>query len=267
MCCLLAACGGEMTPDERLIRLRELVADENFEKALNEVQLLLPKMPTDSAVLMLAGKTYYALQKFDSAHVCAKQYTALYPTRIEGYHLLYATGEELEDYDAQIWCASQLGYLENNKPKYYFDIARLNFLRGEYGMAMRTCHMILENDPRDPNALFILANSLASAGKIDSAVTIMEELNRVTPDRVEVLTNLASFLADKRDYEQSAVHFRRLTSIFPDYLPGWYGLGNVMLNSGDTTAAGEAYWQVYTRDSTFFKVDSIMRSIDPLRIK
>ncbi len=263
----MTACDTEMSSDQRLSKLRTLVDDGKFDDALKEVQILKPQISTDSIYLRLAGKTYLALKQIDSAHVCFKQYTALYPTRLEGYRYLYETGGMLEDYDAQIWAVSQLGYLENDKRKYHYDIARLNFLRGEYGQAMKTCNMILEYNPDDPGTLFILANSLATAGQVDSAIVIMERLNRQSPDKVEVLSNLASFLVDKRDFEQAAAHFGRITTLYPDYMPGWLGLGNVLLTKGDTAAAREAYWQVYTRDSTFLDVDSILREIDPMRIR
>jgi len=261
---LLGACESDMSPETRLDKLRRLVEDRDFEEALEQVKILKKDMSTDSVFLMLAGKTYLGLEQIDSAHVCFKQYTALHPLQLQGYHFLYQTGEILQDYDAQIWAVSQLGYLENNRRKYHYDIARLNFLRGEYGQAMKTCYMILEYDPGNPDVLFILANSLAAADKVDSAIVIMEKLNRQNPDKVEVLTNLASFLVENKEYEKAEVHFRRLTTVFPDYVPGWYGLGNALLSKGDTANAKKAYLEVYSRDQDFLQVDSIIRSLDPL---
>lgn len=261
----LTACDSEMTPETRLEKFRKLVADGKYEAALEQIPPLRAALPTDSAVLMLSGITYLGLNMPDSAHSCAKQFTALYPTRLEGYHLLYRTSELTEDYDAQIWAVSQLGYLENDRKKYHLEIARLNFMRGEYGQAIRTCQMIFEYDSENPNALFIYSNCLATIGKLDSAIAIMEKLNRRSPDKVEVLSNLASFLVEKKDYDKAAVHFGRLTALFPDYIPGWYGLGNVLISKGDTAGAKDAYIQVYLRDSTFLNIDSIMHSLDPLK--
>lgn len=267
MCLALwAGCGKEMTPEVRLSKLRTLVEKGEYERAHTEIAILLPEKPTDSTLLMLAIKIYLALDIPDSAHTWAKQYTALYPTRLEGYHVLYETGGKVEDYDAQIWAVSQLGYLENDRRKYHRQIAELNYLRGEYGMAMVTCKQILEYDPTNPQALFVLANSLAAAGRLDSAIVVMEQLDRLSPDKIEILSNLASFLASSRDYEKAAVHFRHMTSIYPDYMPGWFGLGNVLLQLGDTAGSRNAYRQVYSRDSTFLGVDSILRELDKGRL-
>ena len=258
---MLCACG-DSSPRARLEKTRRLASQEKFENALNELKPLITSQPTDSAVLILAAQVYYGLEKYDSAHAFAKQYAVLYPTRLDGYRMLYTTGEKTKNYDDQIWAVSQLGYLENDRPKYYVPIAQLNFLRGEYGMAMKTCEMVFEHDPNNIEALFIMANSLATIGLVDSAIGIMQRLDKQHPDKVEILSNLASFFVSKRDYQQAIVHFRRLTNLFPDYLPGWYGLGNVFLQAGDTAAAKDAYQQVYQRDPTFLGVDSIYRQLN-----
>jgi len=259
---ILCACGGDKSPRARLEKTRNLASQEKFEKALSELRPLITGQPTDSAVLILAAKVYFGLEKYDSAHYFAKQYAMLYPTRLDGYHMLYMTGEKVKNYDDQIWAVSQLGYLENDRRKYHVEIAQLNFLRGEYGMAMKTCEMVFEYDPNNIAALFVMANSLATIGQLDSAIGIMERLDKQNPNQVEILSNLASFFVSKRDYQQAIAHFQRLTTLFPDYLPGWYGLGNVLLQAGDTAAAKDAYGQVYRRDSTFLGVDSIYRHLN-----
>jgi len=261
----LAACGGDTSPKGKVAKIQQLIENKKYESALEKARALMPEMPTDSALLMATAKAYQGLDKADSAHSYAKKFTALYPMRLDGYQLLYATGEEVLDYDAQIWAVSQLGYLENNRRKYHQQIAELNFLRGEYGMAMKTCEMILEYDPGNSRALFVLANSLAAANQIDSAIAIMEQLNFKNPDKVEILSNLASFFVSKRDFDKAAIHFKRLTTIYPDYMPGWFGLGNVLLSRGDTLEAMRAYEQVWERDSTFLNVDSIMHELNRLK--
>jgi tetratricopeptide (TPR) repeat protein len=271
--CLLAAflaamaisCGGEASLDTRLSKARELFDRGKYQDAIDMLQPLIPEHPTNAELLMLTGQTFMSLNQFDSARYYAKQYTSLYPAHLEGYRLLYQASGKLKNYDDQIYAVSQLGYLEHNRRKYHLEIAQLNFLRGEYSMAIRTCNQIFEYDPGNPKALFILANSLASTGQIDSAITILQTLDRKNPDQVEIISNLASFWTSKKDYDQAEIQFKRLTSMYPDYMPGWYGLGNVLLQKGDTAGAREAYGEVYNRDSTFLGVDSILRAITPLR--
>jgi Flp pilus assembly protein TadD len=262
---LAISCGGDASLDARLAKARRLVNHEKYADALEQIQPLIPQNPTNSELLMLTAETFMGLKQYDSAHYYAKQYTALFPTHLEGYRILYQASGPIKNYDDQIFSVSQLGYLEHNRRKYHLDIAELNFLRGEYGMAIRTCNQIFEYDPGNTKAMFILANSLASIGKVDSAITIMETLDHNNPDQVEIISNLASYLVSKRDYDRAAVQFRRLTSMYPDYMPGWYGLGNVLLHQADTAGARKAYMEVYSRDSTFLRVDSILRAITPMQ--
>jgi len=261
----VVSCGGEASLETRLSKARHLFDREKYSDALEQLQPMIPQNPTNAELLMLTGKTFMALRQYDSARYYAKQYTSLYPAHLEGYRLLYDASGQLKNYDDQIYAVSQLGYLEHNRRKYHLEIAELNFLRGEYSMAVRTCNQIFEYDPGNTDALFILANALASIGQIDSAITIMQTLDRNDPDQVEVVSNLASFLVSNKEYDQAAIQFQRLTSMYPDYIPGWYGLGNVLLHNGDTAGAREAYGEVYMRDSTFLGVDSILREITPLR--
>jgi tetratricopeptide (TPR) repeat protein len=257
-------CDSNMPPEARLKKLRALADKEDFSGAETELKLLMIDLPTDSAVLFLGARVYAGMNQFDSAVTYAKKFTVLYPRDLNGYRMLYNVAGKIEDYDAQIWAVSQLGYIENNRRKYHYDIADLNYKRGEFGMAIVTCKQMLEYDSTNVQVLFLLASSLAAAGQIDSALAVMEKLDQRHPNKVEIVSNLASFFAGKRDYDKAIVHFKRLTTLFPDYLPGWFGLGNVYLQKADTTAAIEAYRQVYTRDSTFLRVDSILNSLQGL---
>ncbi|MCP4566001.1 MAG: tetratricopeptide repeat protein [FCB group bacterium] len=260
----LSGCA-EDTPEERIEAMRELVADEKYEKALKELWQVIDQRPTDSTVLYLGGRVFFGLTWFDSAVSYSKKLCALYPQNVAAYRLLYESAGFIEDYKTQLWAISQLGYIEGNRSRYYYNIAELNFQLQDYGLAISTCDAILKTDPDNKSALFLKANSLASAGKIDSGITILEILDRKYPGRVEILSNMASFYATKRDYPNSEFHFQQITEMFPDYVPGWYGLGNVRLKLADTLGARNAYGEVYARDSAFLGVDSILDAIAPKR--
>lgn len=262
---LAVSCGGKASLETRLSKARSLFNREKYADVLEITRPLIPKNPTNSELLMLTGQTFLSLGQYDSARYYAKQYTSLFPAHLEGYRLLYQASGPLKNYDDQIYAVSQLGYLEHNRRKYHLEIAELNFLRGEYSMAIKTCDQIFEYDPGNSKAMFIMANALASVGQIDSAITILQTLDRNNPDQVEIISNLASFLVSKKDFDRAAIQFQRLTTMYPDYMPGWFGLGNVLLYKGDTAGAREAYGQVYNRDSTFLGVDSILRAITPLQ--
>ncbi len=69
----------------------------------------------------------------------------------------------------------------------------------------------------------------------------------------------------RKNFAEAKGYFDKLTILYPDYIPGWFGLGHIRLSLGDTTGAREAYRQVYQRDTTFLGIDSILRSLDELR--
>lgn len=261
------SCGGDLTPEKRIEKMRDLVAAKKFDQAADQLTVLMRERPTDSQVLFLGGMAYLGLEKYDSAASYAKKYTALYPKDMDGYRLLYEASGKSGDYMAQLRTVSEMSYLDSDRRKYFPEIARLNYEVGQYGMALATGRDILKNDPGNKQVMLIMANSYAAIGNLDSAVLILEEINHMVPDQVEVLTNLASFQARKSNYPEAERLFRRITELFPDYVAGWYGLGNVLLTKNDTAAAITAYRQARSRDSTYLGIDSILRSLHPLGLQ
>jgi tetratricopeptide (TPR) repeat protein len=262
---LFLGCGSDLSPEEQIVKLKELVEDEDFEEAEELLRDLHVKRPTDSTVMRLAGIVFIGLNQPDSAYSYARKFSVLYPKDANGYRFLYEVSGLKEDYDMQIWALSQLSYVEGDKDKYYAQIVELNFMRGEFGKAISGAEWVLAKDPENSGMLFILANSLATIGNVDSAVAILTRLDEKNPNRVEIIANLASYLASKKDYDQAEVHFKKLIELYPDYLPGWYGLGNVLAKKGDTTGAIRAYQQVYMSDPSFLSVDSVLHELDPVR--
>ncbi len=262
---LFAAACGPRTPQEKLAQVQRLTDAGRFEKAVEDLPELMKQFPTDSTVLLLGCRIYLGLNQHDSVVAYAKKLTALYPHRLDGYQILYQSAGKIQDFKAQLWAISQMGYIENDRPKYYPEIARLNFEMGNYGLGIEVCREILKSQPANSQALFMLANGLASVGQLDSAITIMKDLNLKNPDQIEILSNLGSFYATKQEFAPALEYFQRLTALFPDYIPGWFGLGHIRLSLGDTTGAREAYRQVYQRDTTFLGIDSILRSLNELR--
>ncbi len=266
---LLMACGGndDLIFEEKLAHLRKLIEEEKLHEAEKEIRTLIKRQPTDSTLLYMAGRVYLELNQADTAVSYAKKLTSLYPRHLEGYRLLYEAAGRIGDYESQLWATSQLGYFVNDRRAYYYEIAELNFKLEKYGMAIRACHDILEYDPGNTKVLFLLANALAGASQPDSAIMIMERLDRTYPDNIEILSNLGTFLASAQKYEEAEVSFRRLVRSNPDYIAGWLGLGNVLLNRADTSGAIKAYREVFARDSTFLGIDSIISKLDSVMAK
>jgi tetratricopeptide (TPR) repeat protein len=262
---LVTAGCGPKTIQERIVKARQWVEAGKFDKAAGELPELMRQMPTDSAVLMLGCRVYIGLNRPDSVVAYAKKLTALYEKRMDGYQILYQAAGAIDDYKTQLFAITQIGYLENDRPKYYPEIARLNFEMGSFGLGISVCEEMLKTDPENTQARFLLANGLASIGQLDSAIAIMTDLDLKNPGQIEILSNLGSFHVTKQDYPSALGYFQKATELFPDYIPGWFGLGHVRLSLGDTVGAREAYRQVYQHDTTFLGIDSILRSLEPLR--
>ncbi len=263
LCCatMILSCTSYNTPEEKITRIQELISNEKFDDGLEMLRELLVMKPSDPTVLMLGSRIYLGLEQIDSAFAYATKLIALYPKDLKSLRFYYSLCELNEDWEAQVIAISRIGDMEGSRVPYYEKIAELNYRRGYYGMAMQVLHEMLKTNPDSAQALFLMANSMASVGKVDSAILYMEKLELAWPERIEVLSNMAAFHATKRNYEQAEYYFSKTTALYPDYVPGWYGLGNIQMFRGDTAQGKKAYWQAYVRDPYFLGVDSIVREL------
>ncbi len=71
---------------------------------------------------------------------------------------------------------------------------------GSYGLGISVCEEILKKDPGNSEMRFLMANGLASIGQLDSAITIMKDLDSKNPNQIEILSNLGSFYATKKEF-------------------------------------------------------------------
>ncbi|MEE9442239.1 MAG: tetratricopeptide repeat protein [candidate division Zixibacteria bacterium] len=248
-------------PEQRVVRMRHLMDEGNYEEALEHFVILKKDMPTDKATLFMGARLYEKLNLIDSALSYAIKFSALYPTDFEGQKFLYEISERAEDFEMQLKAASRLGALENNRKKYLPKIAELNIKTGMPGMAVSIYRDLLVDDPSNNQIRFAFAYSLAATGQFDSAVVVIEELLAQNPGELELMNNLAFFLTQAERYEEAETQYILITKTFPDYLAGWHGLGTVLKQLGDTAKSIEAYQRVYNSDSTFLGVDSILREL------
>jgi FkbM family methyltransferase len=114
--------------------------------------------------------------------------------------------------------------------------------------AWEACGQGLGLFPRDAELLFRKAVLLHEQGRFAEAVRAYEELLRSREDRhfSSVVQGLQGFLArhnlallytDMGDLQRSEEQWRLVTEEAPRYRPGWRGLGECLLASGDHAAA------------------------------
>jgi tetratricopeptide (TPR) repeat protein len=258
---LLNSCGDDLTPEQRVIKLRHLMDEENYDEALDQFVILKKDLPTDKATMFMGGRLYGKMGQIDSALSYAARYSALYPNDFDGQRFLYEISEQAGDYELQMKACNQLGAMENNRKKYLPKIAELNIKTGKPGMAVAIYRDLLVDDPSNSRLRFSYAFSLASSNQFDSAIVILEELLAQNPGELELMNNLAFYLTQAERYEDAKTQYTLITQSFPDYLAGWHGFGTVLKQLGDTANAIEVYQRVYDSDPLFLGVDSILKEL------
>ncbi len=258
---VLAACSEDLTLEQRTSRLKRLTEQGEYDKAMEHLAILVKEKPTDQIVLMTAARLYFETGQYDTSLSYAKKFSSLYSEDVEGYRFLYTVSSQLNDYKQMLWALSQLGYKEKNREKYLPEIAQLNLMNGSPGLAVAVCRDIVKYDPDNPQVLFTLGSALMEINKGDSAILVMERVNILQPNQLEVLANLGMYYAAASRIQQAEEVFGQITVLYPEFIPGWFGLGNVLTAKGDTTGAIEAYRRVSSSDPTFLGVDTLLRNL------
>lgn len=258
---ILPSCGEDLTTEQRISRLKLYTDTGKYAEAMDYLKQLKDESPTNAVVLMMGARLYFEYEQYDSALSYAKKYAALYSGDPAGYRLLYKVSKQIKEYDQQLWALSQLGYVENNRKPYLPEIAQLNMMKGNPGMAVAVCRDIVKYDPENQSVLFTLGSALSAIGKIDSAIIVMEKLRDLAPNKLEILVNLGMFYASADRYAEAEEIYGQAITLYPEFIPGWYGLGNVLAVKGDTAGAIKAYRHVSESDPTFLGVDTLLRNL------
>jgi len=108
----------------------------------------------------------------------------------------------------------------------------------------------------DRNQSRVLLEQIAidlAAGRLKQADAIIKQVAELIGETPDVLNARAMrSLAERnpRAFKQAEHQLRRLTSQYPDYLPGWYNLALILEEQADHNAESRRAWQEYLKRET-----------------
>lgn len=96
---------------------------------------------------------------------------------------------------------------------------------GRFDAAVATCERVLAINPRDPNALHMMAQLAARAGRVDEALQLMSQAVAAAPNVAVLQHNYGMALLRAGQAERAVEALRRATQLQPDYAVAHYNLG------------------------------------------
>ena len=214
----LSACSGaEQRVQQHLEKGREFVAAGNFEKARLEFKNALQIEPDTIEAIYLMGKTMEGLQSFRDAAASYRRVLELDPAhtdaRVRLGHLFMLAGAPNEEVRKLVDEGLQ------QTPEH----AGLLVLRGTLRVRDKDLTGALEDgetawrlDPANVEAVALLSSIYRVQGRLDQAVTTLEEGIRRNPDYAPMRVVLASIFAEGRNYAGAERLLKEVVALEPD---------------------------------------------------
>jgi len=140
------------------------------------------------------------------------------------------------------------------------DEADEYFKLGDLKQAEQVCNIIINEDPDNVEALFLLGNIAHKKENPEDAAEYFKRAVKASP-RVPVLhLNLAISLKESRKFDEAATALNEAIRLMPDYAKAWFNLGLVHEESGNLDKALDAYGK--TLDLEPSHIDAILRTGD-----
>jgi len=106
--------------------------------------------------------------------------------------------------------------------------------KGKLGEAEAVYREILSEDPKNVDALRLLALLASRTGSQEQAIQMLENCVNIAPDYALAWENLAKLYRQKDDQEsllKASECFKKATQLRPDWAEGWAGLGTMQTRS------------------------------------
>ncbi len=172
-------------PQSAVYRLKQvfsLIRVREFDKAREQVEVLIERVPQDPRINYAMGIINYHDGAYNDA---LSNLLIAEPARYDSPGVLLYLGlteAELGDYKAAYGYASDFYAVDPDNPLGRRFMARMWLQVGEFDKAEALIRGLLEDDPEDVQLLNLLANALVSQHRTDEALEVLTEVSRLQPD-------------------------------------------------------------------------------------
>ena len=112
---------------------------------------------------------------------------------------------------------------------------------GNLTEAVQLYHEILEEDPGNIDAIFLLGTSNLQQGNLDLAATFLKKAIALKPDNARAHNNLGTTYQEQGKSDEAIGCYRKAIKLNPDYADAHYNLGTLLQKHGKDNEAVTSY--------------------------
>jgi tetratricopeptide (TPR) repeat protein len=124
-------------------------------------------------------------------------------------------------------------------------------LAGRFDEAERLYRLVLEKDPREPNALTNLGAICLQRGQAERGIALMQTSLEIKPNQAHALSNLGNALTTLGRFEEALEACERAVALQPENQDAFNNLGNALSELGRGDEAVAAYDRAITLKPDF----------------
>ena len=229
---VLAGCGG----DPAFTSGKVYLGLEDYEKAVEQLQLAIRNNASDWRPHMYLGMAYADTHILDMAHdeffaaldlALSEKDKETVENAILHYWLIY--DKQGERYNEAAKFADAIDQFEKaliidpRKPEAYINLGYALHMSTQYDRAVEVFEKALEYDPENTvlvenlvNVYETKAGSLAALGDIEQALIYFEKVEVIAPDRTDLMYNIALMHYQLKDYREALRYYGRQLELDPE---------------------------------------------------
>lgn len=172
---------------------------KNYDESINAFKRAYDAKPTEAQPLSALVRAYLTAGKDAEALALLQKLIKENPNNVAAHLLLAQVYESKGNMDLAIEAYENVTRLAPKMDIAYQALVIFYNKQGKSDKAYVTLSNGLKENPGNPNLLYVKAGLLESAGKVDEAIHIYEDLHNRYPEAELITNNLASLLSDKND--------------------------------------------------------------------
>lgn len=191
-------------------------AQATVTKSVNELKDLLKNNPSDPLLHLLLARAYFG--GGDRAKSLSEGQEAM---------------QQEMKLAQSVHRAPRLQIVENS----HILIGRIYEDRGEHAKALEQANLVLEANPKSPDARLIKARAAVGVGQADQALPELEALIQQYPTFDAARLELANVYISKKEFDKATAQYQQFEKDFPHDLRGPVGLQTVKMAEGKSAEA------------------------------
>lgn len=225
-------------------------AESNLLEGLDEANNLVKENPNDAHAYFHRANVFYDHDGFQEAEDDVKKAIELDSNKVEYYHLL--ADLHLDNFKSMNALGTMIKTVKKfpNSTQSKLKLSEFYFILKKYEQSIQTAGSILEEDPQNAEAYFMIGMNFRESGDTSKSINSFQAAIENDPELVDAWLILGSMHESKND-KLALSYYDGALAVQPDNLIALHSKAYFLQNNGEISKALEIYKQIMLKDRNY----------------